>query len=200
MAEQEEVSKIMVIEKIKLRKEITGRIGQIEEKEAIEKSKEIKKRLFMLEEYKNAERIVFYCSLKSEVDTGEMLAEASSRGKIIMLPRISGDRKSLEICTVNSLSEDLEVGNWGIMEPCRKAVPLTDPVCVDLVIVPGLVFDKRGYRLGRGKGFYDRYLESLCGVKKIGLAFDLQVVDNIPLESHDVKLDYIITESRLIRS
>lgn len=102
----------------------------------------------------------------------------------------------MEACVVADLEQDLERGAFGVMEPKGKQ-HIIQPSEVELIIVPGRAFSITGQRLGRGKGYYDRFL-SRSKALKVALAYDFQVVDELPVEEHDQAVDYIITQTRII--
>lgn len=174
-----------------LRKEILEKrdnLGGIKEKSRI-----IKEKLFNSEEYQNSKTVMFYVSFISEVYTHDMIKEAL-RDKIVVVPKLKGN--CLIPCRIDSFNELDFKNEYGILEP--SGVNGIDKDKIDLVIVPGVVFDKEGYRIGYGKGCYDIFLEGMKS-KKIGLAFDAQVVDALPTEKHDVRMDKTITEKRIIK-
>ena len=164
------------------------------------RSRVIEKKLLALGIFKKAETVYFYVSLADEVNTFSAIQKSLKAGKRIFLPRVRS--KNLEFFEIRNIKKDLKKGAFGILEPkpysCRggsRTAPtkpnITPP---DLVIVPGVVFDKNNHRIGRGKGFYDRFLEKLDPkIPKIGLAFKFQIVDKVPLEPHDIQLDYVLT-------
>jgi len=179
--------------KHKIRKEIKEKIKYYSELEKSKKSDIIKYKLFNEEEFKKAKLVMFYVSLKDEVNTVSMIDEAIKVGKRVCVPVILKDEKRLIAGEIKDRKEDLESQHFGIHQPRPgrvKEVPLED---IDLVIVPGVAFDKNNVRLGRGHGYYDRFL---CGLpnktKAIGLAFDFQVVDYLPKDSHDIPVWKII--------
>jgi 5-formyltetrahydrofolate cyclo-ligase len=146
-----------------------------------------------LQIYLNASTICFYHSKAEEVDTQKIIKEELKSGKKeIVLPRVSGDH--LVLYRISSFS-DLETGAYGLLEPkitCQKVSTHK----VNLYIIPGLAFSPVGWRLGRGKGFNDRLLGTVK-VLKIGLCYDFQILSDIPHEKSDIKMDYIITESKI---
>ena len=170
-----------------IRKDIKEKIRLYSELEKSKKSDIIKDRLFKEEEFKKAEVIMFYVSLKDEVSTLSMIDEAIETGKRVCVPVILKEDKRLIAGEIKDRRRDLESQHFGIYQPKPghvKEVPLEN---IDLVVVPGIAFDKHNVRLGRGHGYYDRFL---CGLpektKTIGLAFDFQVVDKLPKDSHDI--------------
>ena len=164
-----------------------------------EKSKLIKTRLFSLNEYRRARVILFYVSYGSEVMTHEIIQACFASGKKVVVPCTDAKNGTLSISELRRW-DDLGVGAYHIQEPrmeCRCEVSLDT---VDLIIVPGIAFDCAGHRLGHGMGYYDRLLSENVTTIKIALSFELQLVEKIPAEHHDVSVDMIITEKRTIHT
>ena len=154
-----------------------------------------------LSEYTTASTVMFYIDVRSEVRTRHALSEALESGKNIVVPWCNDDGE-LELFHLQSMDE-LETGMYGILEPSQelrrlpqKQVELKE---LDLIMVPGVGFDATGARMGHGKGYYDKLLENARqDTPLVALAFECQIFDEIPVASHDVFMDKIITESRLI--
>ena len=138
--------------------------------------------------------ILFFAPLPEEVDVWPLLIEALMVGKGAALPRFDSATKTYVACRVENPDRDVVSGKFGIREP-GALCPRILPPRVDLILVPGVAFDLNGWRLGRGKGFYDRLLASLQSVK-CGVVFDQQVVTEVPAEEHDVRLDCLLTPTR----
>ena len=182
--------------KEKIRKEIKEKREKITKEENRKKSKEIKGRLFGLPEYQDAETVLFYVSYDSEVFTHNIIKDALD-DKIVAVPISNKKDNTLSLSILESW-DDLVEGSYGILEPrkdCIKEISIDE---IDLIIVPGVGFDENGNRLGHGKGYYDRLLEKTKKVS-VGLAFELQIVKNIPTDRNDVPVDMIITEERIIK-
>lgn len=130
---------------------------------------------------------MLYHSLKDEVDTHAFIRKWS-REKCILLPVVVGDDLELRLYTG---PEDLTVGAYGIEEP--TGARFTDYAAIDLIVVPGVAFDRDGNRLGRGKGYYDRLLPRIPSAYKIGICFPFQLVDEVPAEPFDIRMDEIIS-------
>jgi 5-formyltetrahydrofolate cyclo-ligase len=145
-------------------------------------------RILALEAYKNASTVLCYHSVGGEVDTLELIERMRSDGKAVCLPAILG-KGVMEARRMDCLVP----GPYGI--PCPEG-PLVPPEAIDLIVVPGLAFDRFCHRLGQGGGYYDRYLPQ-CRGTAAGLAFECQVVDELPCEDHDVQLDFVATEKAL---
>ncbi len=148
--------------------------------------------------YKNANTVACFASDLSEIDTEPLLRRILSEGKTLLLPYILGKGKeaAMAFAPVKDLDNDLAEGTYGIREPVPAARTGEVPG-PDLILAPGLAFDLRGGRLGKGKGFYDRYLAGYRGFKA-GLAYDVQITDkNLPLDAHDQTMDAVVTDQRM---
>lgn len=151
-------------------------------------SERIARRVSALKAYESARIVLCYHSAGGEVDTMQLIERMRSDGKTVCLPAIIG-KGVMEARRMDCLVP----GPYGI--PCPEG-PVIPPEAIDLLLVPGLAFDKSCQRLGRGGGYYDRYLPE-CRGEKVGLAFDCQVVECLPLSKHDAQLDMLVTESTL---
>ena len=155
------------------------------------KSRRILRKLSQEPVFQRAESVAFYYGITPEVETKPSLKKFLKKKKVY-LPRI-GPKKSLTLCRVLSLSRDLKKNAYAIMEPkvfCEKR-PAGQ---IDVIIVPGVAFDKHGGRLGRGGGYYDRLLREAPKAFKIGLCFREQIVKKVPMTPHDVEMDRVITD------
>ncbi|GAV21965.1 5-formyltetrahydrofolate cyclo-ligase [Carboxydothermus pertinax] len=181
-----------------LRKEILNkRAGQLPE-EIEEKSAKILQLLKSFRDYQQSRTVMVYLDFRGEVRTREIIKDLWAHGKRVVIPvTILSEKKLLPVYLWDF--GDLMEGTYGILEPKeekRQVVALEE---IDLILVPGVAFDLKGNRLGYGAGFYDRFLSKLRpGVKKVALAFELQIVPKIVSGPHDIPMDYIITEERLI--
>ena len=165
-----------------------------------EKDSRIKDRFFFLPEFIAAETIFFYASFRSEVETLSMIEESLKMGKRIVLPKVDKERHRLRLYEIKDINE-LSEGYMGIPEPLpddERLVPLDD---IDLVVIPGAAFDYSCNRLGYGAGYYDIVLsERKKKMPVVALAYEEQIVDLIPSEMHDVKVDMIVTDKRVIKT
>ncbi len=142
---------------------------------------------------------LFYVSFKSEVETQGLIKERLTAGKTVLVPKTDTARHRLAVYRIRDWSRDLRPGAYGILEPSGPGVEQVDPSMVDLVLVPGSVFDRHGGRYGYGGGYYDRFLsEDAPGALRIALAFDLQLLPHIDLKPHDQQVDVIITEKETL--
>lgn len=161
-----------------------------------QKSSTIAREVLNLAAYRRAQTIMTYVAFRNEVRTEIIIREALNQGKRVAVPLCSRARRQLIASQLLDFPGDLAPGTWGIPEPKPEALRPLDPQAIDLVIVPGVAFDRRGYRLGYGGGYYDRFLLRLGqGSVSVGVAFSLQVVDELPCEEHDRPVNLVITES-----
>src|SRR3954468_1621601 len=144
--------------------------------------------------WKRSQSILFYSPIAGEPNVWPLASEALVQGKTVALPRFVGGEHPYVLCRVQNPAQDLVAGQFGIPEPNPKWVEI-DLKLLDFILVPGLGFAVAGQRLGRGKGYYDRLLTKAIGFK-CGVAFDWQVVADLPLEPHDVLVNCILTPTR----
>jgi 5-formyltetrahydrofolate cyclo-ligase len=148
-----------------------------------------------LEEVAQARAVLAFVAISTEVPTDALLRAVLDSGKTLLLPYVS-DEGAMQAAAVASM-EELEPGYRGIPEPSTKA-PLSISEA-DAIVLPGVAFDERGGRLGYGGGFYDRFLDSAAGASRIGICFDVQMVEEVPMVEHDHRVDIVVTEARTIR-
>ena len=156
-------------------------------------SKEIVRRLEQEPRYRTAMAVLYYLSKKGEVRTHDLVRNALGKKRVIV-PKTVREPLGLRLCEISSFGM-LRPGMFGILE--SAGVCDVPPEDIELAIVPGVAFDERGHRIGHGFGYYDRLLAGMRAFK-IGLAYDFQVVPLLPAEEHDIKLDMILTEKRVI--
>jgi len=156
-------------------------------------SRLIFEKLASLPEYKNSRFIMTYISFRNEVDTKNIIKDAFFNNKRVAVPITMGGKIISSEIFSNSV---FKIGTFGVSEP--KEIFEVDPKILDLIIVPGNTFDKHGNRLGYGKGYYDRFLPKTKAVK-IGLCYDFNLVDEIPVSDNDIPMDIIITDKSILR-
>ena len=150
---------------------------------------EILKRLQQHPRVVKADTLLLYSALPDEVPTQSLLDELVAQGKTVLLPRVVSDT-DMELRQYTGM-QDLQAGAFGILEPTGKL--FTDYKKIDVAVIPGMAFDKKGHRLGRGKGYYDRFLRLLPNTYKIGICFSWQLVDHVPTDEHDILMDHILS-------
>jgi len=173
--------------------------------EALAKSSRIQEFLFELPEFKAAKAVSFYVTKPSsgEVETEQMIKASLRMGKRVLLPVVEKTAKKLALSELKDFDTELAPGAFNVPEPkqsFRRPIPARE---CDLIIVPGVVFDLHGYRLGFGGGYYDRLLHEIASLRRgipfVGLAYELQVVDRLPHTRHDVAVHILVTEERVLR-
>ena len=162
--------------------------------------------------FREAEVLLFYVSYRSEADTRTLLGTAFAEGKMVAVPKVMGTE--MEFFRITSM-EQLKEGYRGILEPdetCERfdEVPLSQEAwktdALDrkghniVLLVPGCAFDEKGGRMGYGGGFYDRFMERYPELMRVALAYEIQLVPEVPKEPHDKPVDVIVTETRIIRT
>ena len=180
-----------------IRSTILKKRSSMPRSEVQKKSKLIKEQIFQMQEFREAKTILFYVSYDNEVDTHEMIKESLGMKKHVVVPKTDMNNRTI-ICSSLTKWNDLLSGAYNILEPRRECVNEVSPESIDLMIIPGVAFDCQGNRIGHGMGYYDRLLQKKIITHCVGLAFELQIVESIPSEKHDVKVEKIVTEERII--
>lgn len=184
--------------KDEIRRNLIARRNEMSREEILEKSNIIEDKILILPEYFEADTILLYASYNSEVMTTKIFERALKDGKKVAFPKsqLVDGIPTIEFYYVDSLSM-LAEGYKGIMEPDIFNNELTQMTCDNyLCIVPGVAFDKTGYRIGYGKGFYDRFISYGENKKYIGICFESQVIEKVPSDVNDKTVDMIVTEEK----
>jgi 5-formyltetrahydrofolate cyclo-ligase len=165
-------------------------------------SDRIFKKILLLDEVQSSETLFVYVAFRSEVETAPLIKELLRRGKKVAVPVTLVAKKRLLPVLIHDMEKDLVPGYCSIPEPRRelRKSNVIDGSKIDIIFLPGSVFDEQGGRMGYGGGYYDRFMADEAPLaRRIGLAFEMQVVDALSLQPHDVPLDLIVTEKRLLR-
>jgi 5-formyltetrahydrofolate cyclo-ligase len=161
-------------------------------------SEAIADRICALESWARARVPLLTLPFRSEWDAALVAARALAAGKVVALPRVDAGAKVLRLHRITDLARDIEPGHLGIPEP-RPDCPEIDRDAIDWVLIPGVGFDASGHRLGYGGGYYDRLLPGLRrAAHRVAGAFEMQIVDALPVASHDCSVDAVVTERRVI--
>lgn len=189
-------------EKKALRQIILQQRDLLSYSEKLEKSLVINEKFLSLKHVKNSRVIMCYMNFGSEVMTLSLIQKCFELGKKVVIPyivKISKTERHMFVSEITDTGSQLHTGTWGIPEPKKDSIREVDPGNIDIIAVPGVVFDMKHNRIGYGAGYYDRFLNKVGDAcLKVGLAYELQIIDNIPAEKHDIKMDIIITEKRQI--
>ena len=176
--------------KDKMRKQISTAKNSISKKEMLDQSSQLCDIVQSTEDWINSKTVLLYRNINKEISVNSLIEQGLNTNKIVALPRYESKHGKYSACVIKSL-KDLVVGKYNIMEPSPKCNEVNINQ-LDLVIVPGVAFDRFGGRLGRGSGYYDRFLKNLKAIF-YGVCFKQQVVDKTPQDLHDAKMDIIMT-------
>lgn len=159
----------------------------------------VETRLFEFANFLESRIVLLYVDRTGEVPTDNIIRKSFEMGKIVVLPTFDPGKLETKLVKIDHPEKDLIIGSRGILEPdparCKQ-VPID---CIDIAIIPGVVLDEKGGRIGSGEGYYDRLIPNLpVTTRKVALAFDQQVLTQVPMESHDKYIDIIVTDRRII--
>jgi len=149
--------------------------------------------LLQQEAFQQAKLVMAYLAMTDEVNLDTLIDQAVAMGKTVLLPRIGSEPHSMEAVRFTDWKTCPPVGAFGIRTPAGQLEPL-DPAAIDLILVPGLAYDRQGWRLGMGGGYYDRFLPRAAGAVKIGVCTEALLLPSVPHEAHDQKVDQVVTE------
>ena len=166
--------------------------------ESEDKGRSIQRRLLSLPEYQGARLVHSFVSMPGEIDTRGLIEAALSSGRRVAVPVVTKGRRDLLHAEIAALSDLRPEGTWGLYQPPPERIRPIAPSEIDLVVVPGLVFDPAGNRVGFGAGYYDRFLRGIHA-PKVAVAYAFQVFPEVPTTAQDVAVDLIVTEEKVYR-
>ncbi len=185
--------------KAEIRNDIAAVINALSDSEIKEKTKEIENRLFEFANFLESKIALLYINNSCEVISLDIIKRCFSLYKIVVLPSPNTSQYEMKLMKIDDIGQDLRLGVEGILEPDAdrcKTVPIES---IDIAIIPGIAFDEKGGRIGSGDGYYDRLIPKLpITTRKVALSFESQIIQQVPVESHDRHVDIIITEKRII--
>lgn len=181
-----------------LRGTVQQALSRMSEDERERASTAARERLVSQPEWRRARAVLLFAPMAWELDVWPLAREVLESGRVLALPCYNRHARGYEVRLVKHLEEDIAAGYYGIREPGLNC-EMAHVNQLDLLVVPGVAFDRHGHRLGRGKGYYDRLLCGACGTK-CGTGFDQQLVDRVPVAAHDIRLDCILTPTHWIRT
>jgi 5-formyltetrahydrofolate cyclo-ligase len=178
------------------RQEVLSKVAGLSDNDRKESAAAAFRLLEQTQVWAKAKTVLFYAPIGRELDVWPWLLEALAQGKQTALPRFDPKTKAYEACAIHDPNHDIYVGHYGIREPSRESavIPL---IQLDLVLVPGVAFDLHGWRLGRGKGYYDKLLAEVRGAT-CGVGYEEQLLNTVPTEPHDRQLTCILTPKRWV--
>lgn len=187
----------LVLEKKALRSSVISSRDALPAREREQASERVCEDISSMTPYLRASSILAFASFGSELNTQSLLRRVISDGKNLILPRVNKATQQLQLHRIKALNA-LIPGIWGILEPHADAI-VFDLADIELIIVPGVAFDRAGFRIGYGKGFYDKLLSAANpATTRLSAAFDCQIVDAVPNDAHDERVDLIITPTQKI--
>jgi 5-formyltetrahydrofolate cyclo-ligase len=183
--------------KAQIRKRILGARNAMARDEIEAGSRAIIQRLIDQDEIRRASTLMVYLAFGSEVVTDDLMLWGWREGKTIVVPRCQPESREMTACRIDGFDE-LESGHYGIREPKAGLIRQVPREEIGVVVVPAVAFDRRGYRVGYGGGYYDRFFPGARQAAWIGAAFTRQIVAAVPADPHDVTVDMIVTETEII--
>jgi len=185
--------------KSQIRKDIAKTFATLSENQVSAKTKAIEKKLFEFANFLEARTVLLYVQSDLEVQTTDIINKTIEYHKVVVLPAFNPETFEVTLLKVDNPEKELIPGPRGVLEPdpsqC-KTVPIDR---IDIAIIPGIAFDEKGGRIGTGRGYYDRLIPKLTiTTRKVALTFEDQILQQVPIESHDKHVDIIITDKRII--
>jgi 5-formyltetrahydrofolate cyclo-ligase len=185
--------------KQKLRTNVAKAIDELDAQDRQQKVAIIQERLFDFANYLEARIVLLYVNAAHEIPTMGIIQNTGDIGKIVVLPAFDTQKKSIKLMKIDNPQRDLIMGPRQILEPNPKFSRQVPLECIDIAIIPGIALDEKGGRMGAGDGYYDRLIPKLpITTRKVALALEEQVFQQVPMESHDKYVDIIITDKRVI--
>lgn len=185
--------------KSQIRNEISKKLSEFSAEALKEKASQVADRLFEFANFLEAGIAMLYIQKGDEVPTEEIIRRCYAINKVVVLPSFNAEKRRMKLMKVDNPESDLVTGPRGVSEPNAKICKVVPMDLVDIAIIPGIVFDEKGGRIGTGDGYYDRLIPKLSATtRKVALAFESQIVAQVPMVSHDKHVDIIITEDRII--
>ncbi|RZB34833.1 MAG: 5-formyltetrahydrofolate cyclo-ligase [Desulfobacteraceae bacterium Eth-SRB1] len=185
--------------KREIRSSMADKLAAFSADEIAKKTKGIENRLFEFANFIESKIVLLYMQRSGEVITQEIIERCFEHDKIVVLPAFDIIKHTMQFMKVDNLNADMKPGPQGILEPDPVHCNVVPIDCIDIAIIPGVALDEKGGRIGSGEGYYDRLIPKLSATtRKVALAFESQIIQQVPLESHDRYVDIVITEKRII--
>ena len=185
------------MDKAQLRRQVKNALFAFTEEERVARSKKACQNLINTPQFQEASVVMLYLSLPHEVDVSGAILHAWQQQKTVAVPKVSWQQRHMIPVEINSLETGISTEAGGLRNPVTGApMPLEE---INLVVTPGLAFDKKGNRLGRGGAYFDRFFGSeQLHALKCGFAFSQQVVDSVPVQEHDQPIDFLVTDEEVM--
>lgn len=185
--------------KSEIRSDIAAILNVLSDSEIKEKTKEIENRLFEFANFLESKIALLYINNSCEVISLDIIKRCFDLYKIVVLPATNTNQYEMKLMKIDNIDKDLKPGIKGILEPDADRCKIVPIESIDIAIIPGVAFDEKGGRIGSGDGYYDKLIPKLpITTRKVALAFESQILPQMPVESHDKHVDIIITDKRII--
>jgi 5-formyltetrahydrofolate cyclo-ligase len=185
--------------KSEIRSDIAAILNALSDSEIKEKTKEIENRLFEFANFLESKIALLYINNSCEVISLDIIKRCFDLYKIVVLPATNTNQYEMKLMKIDNIDKDLKPGIEGILEPDADRCKIVPIESIDIAIIPGVAFDEKGGRIGSGDGYYDKLIPKLpITTRKVALAFESQILPQMPVESHDKHVDIIITDKRII--
>ena len=182
-----------------IREKISITLSAFSDSELADKTKAVENRLFEFANFFESKIVLLYINNVNEVNTEQIIKKSLKLNKIVILPAIGTKNHEIKLLKIDNAETDLKIGSRGVLEPDAEKCKIVPVKCIDIAIIPGIALDEKGSRIGFGDGYYDRLIPKLpLTARKVGIAFEDQIIKQVPTESHDRHVDIIITEKRII--
>ena len=189
----------MKMDKFAVRQDMKRRRDAMSLDDVLNLSRAVEERLFASKGFSVCKNIMFFLSFGNEVRTDEMITRSLKERKQVYVPRLITRERRMEVCEITDMDQEFELGSYDIREPSRRNSKVVSPSIIDAVIAPGLAFDRSGGRIGYGGGYFDWLFKQLPGeALRLGVAYEFQIVDSIPQDFWDERVQSIITENDTI--
>jgi 5-formyltetrahydrofolate cyclo-ligase len=186
-------------DKFAIRQDMRRRRDAMSLDDVLNLSRAVEDRLFACKDLSACQNLMFFLSFGNEVRTDEMIMRSLTEGRQVYVPRLITRERRLEVCEITDMDQEFELGSYDIREPSRSNSKVVSPSIIDAVIAPGLAFDRSGGRIGYGGGYFDWLFKQLPDeALRIGVTYGFQVVDSIPQDSWDERVQTIFTENDTI--
>ena len=187
------------MDKFAVRQDMRRRRDAMSLDDVLNLSRAVEDRLFSCKDFSSCQNIMFFLSFGNELRTDEMITRALKDGKQVYVPRLIKRERRLEVCEINDMDQEFELGSYDIREPSQSNSKVVSPSIIDAIIAPGLAFDRSGGRIGFGGGYFDWLFKQLPDeALRLGVAYEFQVVGSIPQDSWDERVQTIFTENDTI--
>ncbi len=185
--------------KNEIREDVLRKVKRISNKELLKRGEELEKRLFEFANFMEANVALLYLNRPGEINTDSIIKRCLKQNKVVGLPAFDTQKHTMKLMKLDNPDTNLIPGPRDIPEPEPGKCKVLPVDCIDIAIIPGVAFDEKGGRLGSGEGYYDRFIPSLpITTRKVALILEDQMVQQIPMESHDKYVDIIISDKRII--